>query len=296
MNGFQESPTFDVVPIVNPTISIEKKRCIGCKQEKHLLEFGPEKGSKCGRRSRCRECNKKYRRELYQMNVQGIGPKIRKQTIPVDKKCTKCGKVKVLSGFHLEKRSYDGRTSICILCGNKKRLVFDRQRRKNPEVREYNRITASKYLKNNKTKCIKSVTEWRRINPTKVKQYRKTAHENKKENAQYKICNSIRGRINSTLKGGKNRQHWEDLVGYTIGQLKKHLEKQFKPGMSWENYGFRWHIDHDIPISAFNFQLYTDIDFKKCWALKNLKPLSAKENLQKHASLRKPFQPSLLIQ
>jgi len=35
------------------------------------------------------------------------------------------------------------------------------------------------------------------------------------------------------------------LVGCTRKELRLHLEKQFKPGMNWGNYGFRgWHVDH----------------------------------------------------
>jgi hypothetical protein len=78
-----------------------------------------------------------------------------------------------------------------------------------------------------------------------------------------------------------------------LGKLGgRHLEKQFLPGMSWENMG-EWHIDHKIPIAAFNFEKPEDIDFKRCWALKNLQPLWKSENCIKGAKIDKPFQPSL---
>jgi len=60
-----------------------------------------------------------------------------------------------------------------------------------------------------------------------------------------------------------------------------HLQKHFKKGMSWENYG-QWHIDHRIPESWFKITCYTDSSFKDCWALSNLQPLWAKENLTKN--------------
>ena len=100
--------------------------------------------------------------------------------------------------------------------------------------------------------------------------------------------------ISRSLNGNKNNQHWEDLVGYTITKLKKHLQKQFVEGMTWENYG-RWHIDHKIPLSVFNYTKPEHKDFKRCWALSNLRPLWAEDNLKKNNSLDKPFQPSLLI-
>jgi hypothetical protein len=62
--------------------------------------------------------------------------------------------------------------------------------------------------------------------------------------------------------------------------------------MTWENYG-DWHIDHKIPVSAFNFSKASDIDFKRCWKLSNLQPLWAAQNVSKGNKLERPFQPSL---
>lgn len=84
------------------------------------------------------------------------------------------------------------------------------------------------------------------------------------------------------------------LVGYSVDELMMHLEKRFEPGMSWDNYG-EWHMDHRIPKTAFNYETVDDIDFKRCWALENLRPMWAKENMRKGAKLDAPFQPSLLI-
>lgn len=61
----------------------------------------------------------------------------------------------------------------------------------------------------------------------------------------------------------------------------KHLEGLLKDGMSWDNYGREWHIDHKLPKSSFIFNSDKDEDFKRCWALKNLQPLLALENLKK---------------
>jgi len=58
------------------------------------------------------------------------------------------------------------------------------------------------------------------------------------------------------------------------------LESKFKNGMSWKNYG-KWHIDHAIPDIRFRYKSPEDEEFKKCWALNNLQPLWAKENIRK---------------
>ena len=110
----------------------------------------------------------------------------------------------------------------------------------------------------------------------------------------YKLSERMRRAIGNSLKGNKNGWHWETLVGYTVADLKEHLESQFHLGMSWANYG-DWHIDHVIQISAFNFTRPEDLDFKRCWALQNLRPLWAFENQSKGAKLERPFQPTLQL-
>lgn len=98
--------------------------------------------------------------------------------------------------------------------------------------------------------------------------------------------------VRYSLNGNKRGNSWEKLVGYTVDDLKKHLEKQFIDGMSWENRNL-WQIDHKTPVSVFNFSNPKDTDFQRCWALKNLQPLWAKDNQSKHAKLKKHFQPTL---
>lgn len=111
---------------------------------------------------------------------------------------------------------------------------------------------------------------------------------------QLKLSINMRRSISYALKNNKKKRTWESLVGYDVETLIKHLQKRFLSGMTWENYGL-WHIDHIIPISAFNFRNFNHIDFKKCWDLKNLQPLWAKENISKSNKLNQPFQPSLAI-
>jgi 5-methylcytosine-specific restriction endonuclease McrA len=64
--------------------------------------------------------------------------------------------------------------------------------------------------------------------------------------------------------------------------------------MSWKNKG-QWHIDHIIPLSAFNYEKPGDTDFKKAWSLKNLQPLWMADNNRKYDKLDQPFQPSFIF-
>lgn len=86
--------------------------------------------------------------------------------------------------------------------------------------------------------------------------------------------------IKHSLKAKKAGRKWEVIVGYTVDQLMSHLELQFLPGMTWENRG-KWHIDHRVPKSAFAYTDDADTQFKACWALSNLRPLWAFDNISK---------------
>jgi hypothetical protein len=112
---------------------------------------------------------------------------------------------------------------------------------------------------------------------------------------KYRLNKRLRNAIGKHLRGEKCGRHWFDIVGWTLADLIKHIDKQLKAPLTWDNYGYAWHIDHKIPISAFNFQTAKDIDFKKAWSLKNLQPLLAHDNISKGDRLERPHQPSLCI-
>ncbi len=112
---------------------------------------------------------------------------------------------------------------------------------------------------------------------------------------KYRINSSLRIAMRDALRSTvKCQRKWEALVGYTVDELKCHLEKRFKPGMTWENFG-KWHIDHIIPVFAFNYEKVEHEDFRRCWALKNLQPLWARENLVKGTKMSRHFQPMLML-
>lgn len=82
------------------------------------------------------------------------------------------------------------------------------------------------------------------------------------------------------LRRGKGGRAWSQLLGFDIAELMLHLEKQFLPGMTWENIG-SWHIDHIVPLSSFSFESSEDAAFRSAWALTNLRPLWAEDNIRK---------------
>lgn len=96
------------------------------------------------------------------------------------------------------------------------------------------------------------------------------------------MASQIHRYIKRPKKGSrsKNPIDWEKLVGYKLSDLMAHLEAMFRKEMVWGNYG-KWHIDHIRPISSFCFDSFDHPEFKECWALENLQPLWARDNLIK---------------
>jgi len=117
-----------------------------------------------------------------------------------------------------------------------------------------------------------------------------------KTDIRFKLNRNISRLIRKSLKSNKDSRHWEELVGYTVNELKIHLQNNMPKGYAWQDYlEGRLHLDHKIPIDAFNFDSSEQIDFKRCWNLKNLQLLPARENIIKSNKLEESFQPALKI-
>jgi hypothetical protein len=204
--------------------------------------------------------------------------------------CNYCHIEKDIIDFMKDKKSPSGYSHRCKACG---REITRLWRLNNlGRSRSYGRARYWSLSEEDRKKRIEASKAYgiahRQEHSRKVlERYHADPKHNLRTRIISRLCDTIR------TKKPKNRK-WFELLGYNADDLKKHLERRFKDGMSWDNYG-EWHIDHIIPVSAHNFQSPDDVDFKKCWALKNLQPLWAKDNLRKHARIDKPFQPSLQI-
>jgi len=175
---------------------------------------------------------------------------------------------------------------------NRDKLLRRRRDVYSVKYKEQNKEYRKKYYAKNREKRLEYNKKYRLEN----KGYFRKIAENNRKDPKFRLNDAFSSGIYKSLKdgNGKNGRHWESFAEYNADDLRKHLESKFMEGMSWKNYG-EWHIDHIIPISVFNFKNPEDIDFKRCWALKNLQPLWAKANMIKHNKLNKPFQPCLTL-
>lgn len=157
-------------------------------------------------------------------------------------------------------------------------------------------------------KRLEYCKQWTLNNYEKMKKYRKQwSKDNRKRrneleknrnkiDLKYNLNRKMKTAIGLSLKGNKGGKKWLSLVDYSLIELILHLKSTMPEGYNWNNFlKGKLHIDHIIPKKVFNFTKPEHIDFKRCWALRNLQLLPAKENYIKNDKLEKPFQPALKI-
>jgi hypothetical protein len=106
------------------------------------------------------------------------------------------------------------------------------------------------------------------------------------------VCTALK-ETNSSKRGASILHY----LPFSIKELKDHLEVKFtevgNEWMNWSNQGryslnewndndpstWKWQLDHIVPQSKYAYSSMEDENFKKCWALENLRPLSAKQNM-----------------
>lgn len=216
--------------------------------------------------------------------------------------CRICSASKPISEFYKDAAKKHGVRSLCKDCDKARSLQWAKD---NPaSINARNALWQKKNRANARARCQKwrashvdhdrnRKLEWSKANPHKRIEY----NAKQRSTPKGKVEQSVRRAINhSIVKGSKMGKPTFEILGYSSEQLKAHLEALFIDGMNWENYGRNgWHIDHIIPLAAFNYSTPDHIDFKRAWALSNLQPLWQADNIRKHAKLNAPFQPSLAI-
>ncbi len=239
-------------------------------------------------RGLCNKCYAKY----YYRNKQEIKRNLRSKPDWICLKCRNPNRKHSAKGLcqhcydeRKYKEKYGERKNFkhgpdwkCPNCGSKKYCAnnlcekcYSRRRYLNGDPKEHKEMRATWYQKNKKHH--KSI----------IKDYKRNRYQ---IDIEFKIRSTITGSLSFQLKrqnNSKNGQSYRKYVPFTIQKLKKHLESQFNENTNWNNYGTYWWIDHIIPQSLYDFTSLKEI--KKCWSLKNLRPLEKSENIRKNNKL-----------
>lgn len=243
---------------------ILKKLCIRCKEIRDIECFGIDKKRKDNRNVYCKICLSTER------------------CLPHNRKCQqkRNEKHRALPGYKERKFINNRRYCQSDRAERTRRIYYEKNREK---LERYHRAYIKVWAKTSIGKAsLKRARE--KCYYKDIEKSRKICREfyyRRKQDVQYRIHDAISSSIYDAIKKNKNGRSWEKLVGFTLSDLMIHLQKLFQPEMSWKNYG-KWHIDHVIPRSRFHFQTAEDPEFKRCWALSNLQPLWAADNIRKY--------------
>lgn len=94
-----------------------------------------------------------------------------------------------------------------------------------------------------------------------------------------RIANNLRGYLRKIVKG-RNCPLMVRLLGCSAADFRLHLSRQFTDGMTWENHGSVWELDHIRPVA--NFDLTDPAQQAACFHFTNIRPLLKEFNRAKH--------------
>jgi hypothetical protein len=260
---------------------METKKCTGkCGQIKSITEFSTRSDN--GKAyNKCRQCVKEY----YENYRKEKADKIKQQKLNHYLN----NKNSILE----EKKQYYKK--------NKERILHNSQKYYEDNKEELKIQHRAYYLKN-RNKILRDKKLYSKRNQKKISRYTVQYFKlRRSKDPSFALRCDLSTTIGRALRldiSSKNGKSITEYLPYTIDELKVHLEAQFEPWMNWDNRGkynemswndndpttWTWQIDHIIPHSKFHYTSMTDQAFQDCWALSNLRPLSAKQNQADGAS------------
>ena len=139
-----------------------------------------------------------------------------------------------------------------------------------------------RWREENKARALEGQRKWRQENRRRCND---TRNEYRKRrlvvDPAYRLLCLTRGRIKSALKGLRKPAPTTQLLGAPLPDVLRHIERQFRRGMTWDNWGKVWHVDHIRPLAGF--ELSDPDQLAQACHFTNLRPLAVKENLSKGA-------------
>ncbi len=188
-----------------------------------------------------------------------------------------CGKTLIVNEDNFPYRNKAKQTyrSVCRKCNSDYQMKYQSENREHIAYDKHNYYLTNKFNHN----------EYAKIN-------------NKKRRAndpQYRLTSIVSSAVGRALKsngGSKEGYSCWDFLPFTFDELREHLKSQYDWWMTDDNQGlyreeewdekdsssWRWQLDHIVPKTTFKCTSGFDEGFQKCWALSNLRPLSAKQN------------------
>jgi hypothetical protein len=111
------------------------------------------------------------------------------------------------------------------------------------------------------------------------------AFSRRRRKKHHSIADRSRDHIKQVIRGEKGIK-WNKQLGCNRAFFIAWIESQFQPGMTWQNRGAAWHIDHKKPCAIFD--LLDPEQRRQCNHWSNLQPMWTKKNQSKSDLLAPP--------
>ena len=241
------------------------KKCPSCNEEKSYAEFFKDKSRKDGHGIYCKPCKStKQGRKSY-----GKHKRAEELSVQGKQHCRACNEVKDFAEYYVDKSRSYGHKYVCKQCT-----------RDDKDLKEYRK----KYHRRT----------WATKGRVRQKEY---LIKRRAEDPAFRLYKNVRARVRQSLKEfgehkknkvKTNKEYYNkyfSVLDYSPEDLVEHIERQWIEGWDWNNYGEVWVVDHIYPHSKLPYDSIEHPNYKKAWALRNLRPLSKEDNSSKGAKV-----------
>lgn len=283
------------------------KICINCPGEKDDSKFGKN-------RNICKKCQSKQRAISLKNKINKQIQECIDNNLPIELTCCSCRDKQNIENFikntirckecdKKQKAKYNIKPETKI-----KKVEYELKHNAIPEIKEKRKIYLKEYytIPENKERQKEYIKEYNAKPEIKARKA-DLKKQKLKENPSFKLKEDVSSMIRKMIQsqgGYKGGISFKEKLGHDYPEkLVIHLEECFKkPGNEWMNFSNNgrynskthntnptWNLDHIIPQSALKYDSLDHPNLLKCWALENLQPLDALENLKKSDKLPEDY-------
>lgn len=173
-------------------------------------------------------------------------------------------------------------TKTCNRCGELKKRSLDFFRsaisnsdRLSGRCRSCDSVRGKQWYAANREKALARAKLWAKEHPDRLREYREARREGVPTRGAYKIQAAVDQQKRREMEKARRRRSVAErvmrrvekrtvealggrpepirkLIGCTPTALKAYLESRFVSGMTWDNRGSEWHVDHIQPFRSFD--------------------------------------------
>jgi hypothetical protein len=129
-----------------------------------------------------------------------------------------------------------------------------------------------------------AMRKWRAENPERARA------ASRKSSKTFRAKNGKKAQIDNQALKALRHALWTGcgdskfFPGYAGADVQARILNTMPEGQSLLSYGLEWEIDHIEPLSSFQYDSVEDEEYKRAWALSNIRACSVFENRSKGAS------------